>query len=84
MRFTKHALERMAERNITETEVLAVLADPHIFSLPGKEEDAALLFGMAGDRQITLVVNFQLETLVTLWPSSNQERRIYARNKQGN
>jgi len=78
-RFTKHALQRMAERGYTETEILLILEGEvpcYIFPSP-RETTVDLFFGRGGDRYIFLPVDREKEAVITVRPMSRNERAIF-------
>ncbi|GBU23552.1 hypothetical protein R83H12_00166 [Fibrobacteria bacterium R8-3-H12] len=52
MRFTKHALERMQERGISEKQVLAALENSRTFRQSKKAEDVYVAVGEADGRAL--------------------------------
>lgn len=73
MRYTKHALQRMAERNITKPIVLGVM----INSLPVKQEDETKRHSLSG---INVVIVDSLdgeEIVVTVF-----EDKFYSRKRR--
>ena len=79
LRFTRHAYEKMRLRSITETEVFEVFEN----KLLVLEKGEAIMIGKTHrNRYLTLVIDMERGVLITLWPSSRRQRRLYE-NKMG-
>jgi hypothetical protein len=55
-RFTRHARDQMADRNISEAEVEETLADPQITYPSHQRPDRRVLVRTIGERRIKIVV----------------------------
>lgn len=72
--FTRHALERLRERAVSEQEVYEIFAHP-ILVLERRE---TIVIGRTDrGRYLTLVMDLAQRRLLTLWPASRAERRSY-------
>jgi hypothetical protein len=76
LRFTKHALLRMQERKISKDEVYEIF-DRKILLLKRKED--IIIGKTVKDRSLTLIINPQKHSLITIWPSNSKERRLYTK-----
>lgn len=77
--FTRHALFRMKERLISEDEVYEIFEFP---ILTHERKETHIIGRTRQYRVITLVMNIKTKRLLTLWPASRSERRLY-REKEG-
>ena len=74
LKYTRHAVVRMKERKISAKEINEVLTQKYLaferkgYTIIGKTKEA---------RYITLVLNLQKGSLITLWPSKRKERTLY-------
>lgn len=74
LRYTRHALLRMQEREIVESEINEVFANRYL-TYQGK---GTVLIGKTNqERHLTLVINPETQALITLWPSKRKERKLY-------
>jgi hypothetical protein len=76
MRFTRHALERMAERGITEAEIEAVLSSKDSTIAPGNSPDTYTAIGFAGTRRIKVVYYTTADdvAIITIYPFGANRR----------
>lgn len=75
IRFTKHALQRMEERGIDETEIYEVFEFPIL--VLEKELINMIIGHTKKNRFLTLVMDQQDNRLLTLWPSNRTQRRMH-------
>ena len=74
IQFTHHALLRMQQRAITEDEVYGIFQNRVIFF----DKKAHFIIGKTlTGRFLTLIMEKSKKRLLTLWPSSRQERQLY-------
>lgn len=77
--FTQHVLLRMRQRAVSEDEVYEIFENPFLV----REKGESVLIGKTNSgRLITLVMDITTRRLLTLWPASRKERRLY-QEKQG-
>jgi hypothetical protein len=77
--FSKHMLLRMRERNISPTEIMAVLdGEVAVVSIESpKDKTIMLLFGKVGIKYLLVVYNFETKTCVTVRPMRKSEKLFY-------
>ena len=72
--FTRHAVLRMRERAISEVEVYELFEGP-MLALARKER--VVIGRTRRGRFLTLVLDLQGKRLLTLWPSSRAQRKLF-------
>ncbi|MBI2340271.1 MAG: DUF4258 domain-containing protein [Deltaproteobacteria bacterium] len=72
--FTKHAVIRMQERGISEDEVYEVFENP---ALVLKRGETIVIGRTMKRRYLSLVMDIRGGRLLTLWPASRAQRRLY-------
>ena len=74
IRFTKHALLRMSQRGISEDEVYEIFDNPALVL----ERSETIVVGRTNRRRyLTLIFDMREKKLLTLYPSSRKQRRLY-------
>jgi hypothetical protein len=72
--FTKHVLVRMQERGISAREIKEILQNKYLAYF---KKGYVLIGRTNSGKYITLIINPEKHTLITLWPSKRKERRLY-------
>jgi len=80
MRFTKHALERMQERGISEKQVLTALANSTSFRQSNSTEDVYVADGEADGRLLKVVFNPALRVVLTTYWVGKKKGAVYGKN----
>ena len=74
LRFTRHAVARMLERDITSTDINEIFKNKYL----AFERKGYTIIGKTNkDKYITMVQNLKKKTIITLWPSKRKERKLY-------
>lgn len=78
-KFTRHALERMKEREYLETDILKVLeGDVPVLVYPSpREETVDLYFGNVGYKFMMIPVDRENETIITVRPMRKNEKALF-------
>jgi hypothetical protein len=79
MRFTKHALERMRERGISEKQVLTALANSVSFSSSKYSEDVYVTAGEADGRLLKIVFNPAIQVVLTVYWADKKKGAGYGK-----
>ena len=74
IKFTKHALQRMSERNISDAEVYEFLCHPFLLI----QDEETILVGHTNQGKFLSLVMDQ-DRLITIWPASRKQRMMYQR-----
>jgi hypothetical protein len=80
MRFTKHALERMQERGISEKQVLTALANSTSFRQSKSAEDVYVAEGEADGRLLKVVFNPAVRAVLTAYWAGKKKGAGYGKN----
>lgn len=76
--FTKHALQRMEERGISENEVYEIFTQPFLVL---ERQETMIIGHTSKKRFLTLVMDLHQKRLLTLWPASRKQRKLYQQRK---
>ncbi|MDR2577891.1 MAG: DUF4258 domain-containing protein [Chitinispirillales bacterium] len=78
MWLTKHARERMVEREISEEEVFAIFADSNFISYDSnKDKTVVAVIGKVGERILVAIYNTATKGIITVRTANRKERKMY-------
>jgi hypothetical protein len=77
IRYTKHALDRMAERNILKEDIRSLLQSQLLKVKSKQDEDVFLLMGYANGKGIVLIIDETTSHLITVRNMRKNEKVIF-------
>jgi hypothetical protein len=78
-KFTKHAQLRMAERNVTEEQILQIL-DGNVTSIVYQspvDKEVDMYFGKTGNKCLMIPVNRTTRSVITVRPMRKNEKKLF-------
>lgn len=81
--YSKHILDRMKERDISEEEILKILfAEVDIYIIPSKKDiKVELILGYVEYKYIALIINKETNNLITVRRMRDNEKKLFKEAK---